>query len=99
MLMRQIIAALVGATALSVACVPRALAADMPIKAAPSAVVAYNWAGFYVGANAGGAWGKFDPSTSAELSPTGLIPANAAILNALGSTLTAKSSGFTGGLQ
>ncbi|HSV23009.1 MAG TPA: hypothetical protein VLJ17_08270, partial [Xanthobacteraceae bacterium] len=37
-----------------------ASAADLPVKApvykAPIAVPVYNWTGFYVGANIGGAW-------------------------------------------
>jgi len=37
-----------------------ALAADLPIKAppkkTPAAALPYNWSGFYVGANIGGAW-------------------------------------------
>jgi outer membrane immunogenic protein len=41
-----------------------AIAADLPMKAParPVAPVAYNWAGFYIGANAGYSWGrtKFD---------------------------------------
>jgi outer membrane immunogenic protein len=47
-----------------------ASAADMPVKAppapAPAAVAAIpNWTGFYVGLNAGGAWGRSaDPNTS-----------------------------------
>jgi outer membrane immunogenic protein len=36
---------------------PIASAADLPVKAAPAAVVAYNWAGFYIGGHIGFAWG------------------------------------------
>jgi outer membrane immunogenic protein len=45
----------------SVAC-----AADMPMKAAPmvAPVAAVNWAGFYVGVNAGGNWGRFSDTVS-----------------------------------
>jgi outer membrane immunogenic protein len=52
---RQIITALLGATALSIASVPGALAADMPVKA-PVAIAAYNWTGCHLGANVGGKW-------------------------------------------
>src|SRR5262245_96187 len=39
-----------------------ALAADLPVKARPvvPVVMAYNWTGFYIGANAGYSWGR-DP--------------------------------------
>ena len=33
-----------------------ARAADMPVKAAPILPLPYNWSGFYLGANLGGAW-------------------------------------------
>jgi outer membrane immunogenic protein len=41
-------------------------AADLPVKApAPAPVAALpNWTGFYLGLNAGGAWGRADPNTS-----------------------------------
>jgi outer membrane immunogenic protein len=41
-----------------------AQAADLPVKAIPQPVSAYNWSGFYAGANAGAAWdrGLFDPA-------------------------------------
>lgn len=43
-----------------------ALAADMParmpVKAAPMAVPYYNWTGFYIGLNAGGAFGRISQS-------------------------------------
>jgi len=40
-----------------------AMAADMPVKAPPIiAVSAYNWTGWYVGADIGGGWGKHDRS-------------------------------------
>ena len=31
-------------------------AADMPVKAPPTPLPPYNWSGFYLGANLGGAW-------------------------------------------
>jgi outer membrane immunogenic protein len=37
---------------------------------APAAETVYNWTGFYVGLNAGYAWGTADPSTTTELTPT-----------------------------
>lgn len=77
-----------GVVAISTA----ALAADMPVKAPPAVVVvaAYNWAGFYVGVNAGYAWGRTNGEEIAPIVP----PA----FNGVGSTGAFKSSGFTGGV-
>lgn len=53
--------ALLGAAGLGMACAQTASAADMAVKApkaAPVAVAAYNWSGFYVGAHLGGGWGN-----------------------------------------
>ena len=45
---------LLGVAASATLIAAPALAADMPLKApAPAAVVAYNWTGLYIGANAG----------------------------------------------
>ena len=35
---------------------PTARAADLPVKASPALPPPYNWSGFYLGANLGGAW-------------------------------------------
>jgi len=45
-----------SAAALFVLASSSAFAADMPMKAPPAATPAYNWTGFYIGANVGGAW-------------------------------------------
>jgi opacity protein-like surface antigen len=46
-----------GSVALIAVCVSvAARAADMPLKAPPAALPLYNWSGFYLGANLGGAW-------------------------------------------
>ncbi|MET0630811.1 MAG: outer membrane beta-barrel protein [Xanthobacteraceae bacterium] len=74
--------------------------APAPYKAPPPVVVAaYSWSGFYVGVNAGGAWGKFDPITTTVFSPIGYfedtgVPA----VNAVG-VQTINPSAFTGGVQ
>jgi outer membrane immunogenic protein len=78
-----------------------ASAADMAVKArSPVAVVdpAYNWSGFYVGLNAGGAWTRSEVTynqTGAFLSSS---LANQTFANALGSPSTNRD-GFTGGAQ
>ena len=58
--MKKLLLAIVGSVALGVAA--PALAADMPVKAAPPPPVApiYNWTGFYIGAHVGGAWSDTD---------------------------------------
>lgn len=53
-----------------------ALAADMPVKAAPHAAPAFNWTGWYVGANAGYQWSStfFDVTGVAGASTSGAMP-------------------------
>jgi outer membrane immunogenic protein len=68
---------------------------------APAMVVdpAYNWTGFYVGANAGGAWGTFDPTTTVS-QPVGgyFITTDQGQIAAAG-VQRIKASGFTGGFE
>jgi outer membrane immunogenic protein len=92
-------------------------AADMPVKAAPAPIPApvaaiANWTGFYVGLNAGGAWGRSDLSTSVPCNTVVSSPpfpyicttsdpsssANGAALSAAG-TGSMSGSAFTGGGQ
>lgn len=53
---------LTGVASLLAALADLAAAADLPIKApvykAPPVVAVYNWTGFYIGAHAGGGWGR-----------------------------------------
>jgi outer membrane immunogenic protein len=78
---------------------------------APGQARAADWTGFYLGLNAGGAWGRSSADTSADCSPTSAPPlgtgyfctssvgaANATAVNAAG-TGTINASGFTGGVQ
>jgi outer membrane immunogenic protein len=51
--MRRTLATTLAATALSLGA---ARAADMSFKAPPPVAPPFSWAGFYAGANAGGAW-------------------------------------------
>ncbi len=80
----------IGVALFAFAAIDTAGAADMLVKV-PASVASYNWTGWYMGLNAGGAWGVSD--TSPNL-PAGFAPAVVA-------TATAKlsGSGFTGGGQ
>ena len=51
---------LIGAVAALLLAPTAALAADLPVKAAPIAPPPYNWTGFYIGATAGGSFGFSD---------------------------------------
>lgn len=63
---------LIGAVAALLLAPSAALAADLPVKAAPIAPPLYNWTGFYIGATAGGSLGASDQVDRA----TGLSFAN-----------------------
>jgi outer membrane immunogenic protein len=98
------------AAALPVLLAGPAIAADMPLKAAPPRPApALSWTGFYVGLNAGGTWARADAETSVDCNvPPARSPylcdalgngsAAAASVNAAGSG-TISASGFTGGMQ
>jgi outer membrane immunogenic protein len=79
-----------------------ASAADLPARTytkAPAVVApVYNWTGFYIGVNAGGAWGQFDPTTTTVFSPTGYFATTSVPAIALAGAQRINSSGFTGGL-
>jgi hypothetical protein len=91
-----------GAVAAGLLTAP-AIAADLPLKAPPYvAPIDYNWTGWFVGANAGGAWARSDVSSNFSCPAGGLcsvnVPANLAnVTNAAMGTLS--TSGFTGGGQ
>jgi outer membrane immunogenic protein len=59
------------------------LPAAMPAKALPAYVPAYNWTGFYFGANVGGTWGQFDfsPSTVDNVLGTISSPFSTSVTN------------------
>lgn len=75
---------------------------------APAHAQAYNWTGFYIGANLGGLWGHSDVTSSAPCTATNSPPAyfcsttfgqaNGAAVGAAG-TGSLSASGFTGGAQ
>ncbi|WP_245332589.1 outer membrane protein [Bradyrhizobium erythrophlei] len=84
-----------------------ALAADLPAGTytkAPAAVApAYDWSGFYVGVNAGGAWSRADLGTSTIFDPAhragyfgDAVSTN--LFNSVGNQ-RANTSGFIGGAQ
>ena len=70
-----------------------AMAADMPAHKAPPPVAGLSWTGFYIGGNAGDAWGTSDVTFVFPPFNSGVPP-----LLAAGSP-TFKPNGFTGGLQ
>jgi len=74
------------------ACAGPACAADMKVKAPIAMQLAYNWSGYYVGANAGYIKGDFD--TDVQPGPTA-----AAFVNLLPQTFDPGAKGFFGGAQ
>lgn len=86
--------------------VATAFSAGLPAHAQPPAV--HDWTGFYLGLNAGGAWGRSSADTTTDCSAAGSPPAyfcdrlgggaNATAVDAAGSD-TMRASGFTGGVQ
>ncbi len=84
-----------------------AMAADLPVRAPvykgpPPVVVVYNWSGFYIGGNIGGAWGRSDTNSSLTNVDCGALVCYidsvvADINNQAAQRLSA--SAFTGGFQ
>jgi outer membrane immunogenic protein len=76
------------------------LAPNMPAKAPPAPVAApYNWSGWYVGLNAGGAWGHSADPTTVAFSPPGYFEAiSVSAIDSAGAQ-TNHPSGFIGGGQ
>jgi outer membrane immunogenic protein len=79
-----------------------ASAADLPVRTytkAPAVVApVYNWTGFYVGLNAGGAWNRSSATTTTVFDPAGYFSATSVPAIALVGNQRINSSGFTGGL-
>jgi outer membrane immunogenic protein len=95
--MKTFMLGLIGAIALA----GTASAADLPARAYTKAAPmdsAYNWTGFYLGANAGGGWGRSDAATSTVFSPTGYFANTSVPAIATVGAQRIDSSGFTGGL-
>src|ERR1700744_3656773 len=75
-------------------------AADMPLKAPPPPPApVYSWTGFYIGGNAGGDWGSFDPQTSVVFSPIGYFAATSTPAITAAGSQSIKPSAFTGGFE
>ncbi|WP_426609131.1 outer membrane protein [Bradyrhizobium sp. McL0616] len=87
---------LAAAALLSLAGTGGALAADLAVKA-PRVVSGCAWCGFYVGGNAGYAWGR-DSQSSVFDAPAPFLAVDTAAISASGSPRL-KADGFTGGLQ
>jgi outer membrane immunogenic protein len=91
---------LLSTVALSAALIAPAVGADLArpvLKAPPPAAAVYNWTGFYIGVNAGGAWGDADVTLSGPETHF-LDSQSIAILTANGSP-NLRPTGFTGGGQ
>jgi outer membrane immunogenic protein len=75
----------------------------MPVKAAPMAPppVAYNWTGFYIGVNIGGAWGSSSTNSPITCPAGGTRCYLASVLADINAQAAqnVSSSGVTGGLQ
>jgi outer membrane immunogenic protein len=95
--MKKFLLGLVGIVALA----GPAAAADLPARTytkAPSIDPAYNWTGFYLGVNAGGAWSGSNAATSTIFSPIGYFATTSPGAIAIAGAQHINSSGFTGGL-
>lgn len=100
--MKTVLKAMAFAGALALA--TGALADGMPRRSLKDPGPApFSWTGFYLGVNAGYAWGEADARTSSDCPATGYycqpgFDANGPAISALGSG-SLDPSGFTGGLQ
>jgi len=88
---------LAAAALLSLAGTGGALAADMAMKAPAAMVSGCAWCGFYVGGNAGYAWGR-DTQDGVFGAPAPFLAIDTAAISASASPRL-KTNGFTGGLQ
>jgi outer membrane immunogenic protein len=78
-------------------------AADMAVrapvyKAAPAVMASYNWTGWYVGLNAGGAWSSSEVITQTEFTGGYFAATSVTSINSNGRG-NIDSDGFTGGVQ
>jgi opacity protein-like surface antigen len=76
---------------------PKPHAGDQVAEAPPPPAV-HDWSGFYIGMNAGVAWGQFDPMTSTVKASSITLAGPVSLINAAGRQ-TGGPSGFSGGAQ
>ncbi len=97
-------AALLTVAALSWSAVGSASSADLNHRSVykapppPPPPVIYNWTGFYVGGNAGYAWGKSNVSTTVNLPGAYFVPSDVSQIASSGQD-TIHPNGGTGGIQ
>src|SRR5258708_4208166 len=84
--------------ALSAATASAADLAPRPYTKAPVMAPVYDWTGFYVGLNAGGAWTNSNPTTTTVFDPFGYFAATSVTAIALVGNQHINRSSFTGGL-
>jgi outer membrane immunogenic protein len=96
--MKYLFAGIIGLFALT--SIDAASAADIAFKTPPAltAPSTYNWTGFYIGGNAGGAWSNFDPLSTTPFVGA-LIATNVPQFNAAGAAQSIRPNGFTGGFE
>jgi len=79
-----------------------ASAADMAPRTytkAPAVVApVYNWTGFYVGLNAGGAWSDSNPTTTTVFSPVGYFATTSPPAIGIAGNQNINRTSFTGGV-
>ena len=95
--MKKFLLGLIGVAALA----GPVAAADLPARTytkAPYVDPGYNWTGFYLGVNAGGAWGGSNAATTTVFSPIGYFATTSPGAIAIAGAQHLNSSGFTGGL-
>lgn len=96
--MKRFVAALftvaLSAAAASAADLPARTYSKAPVVVAP----VYDWTGFYVGLNAGGAWSQSNPTTTTVFSPTGYFATTSTPAIGIVGNQNINRSSFTGGL-
>src|SRR3954465_13557702 len=94
----KIVAALFS-VALSASAASASDLAARPYTKAPMMAPVYNWTGFYVGLNAGGAWSESNATTSPVFAPPfGYFAASSVTSNGTVGNQNLNQSSFTGGL-
>jgi len=73
-----------------------AFAADMPLRAPPLPVAAYDWSGFYIGGVIGGQWSRFE--TSGFDDTFGSL-GGPSVLNGTAAVRTFDTNSFIGGIE